>query len=697
MWSVYVLALALGMVNVFDNPARQSFISEMVPLDDLPNAVTLNSVSINLARVFGAALGGVLAAVLGISLCFACNAISFAAVLASLAAMNGALLYPARPVKRMPGQIRQGLRYVRETPELLIPLLLIALVGTLAWEFQVTLPLMASNVFGGGAASYGVMASVMGAGAVVGGLISAARARPRARSLCLAAIGWGIAITVAAVAPTLPTGTGGPGLRRLRQHHVQRLRQDHAAARGRSRDARAGHGAVGDRLAGVHADRRAARRLGRAGGGGPLVASHRRRAHLDLRAARASGAQPHRPQIRTSRWLTDGSPVVQGVLNTLPGRLSRRLSGMAATDPADEISELSSKLDTIEAVVDPEAMRTEVTDLREQAADPSLWEDQARAQAVTRRLSFLEGELGRLESLRQRLADTRVLFQLADDEHDQDTMDEATAELAAARKDIDILEVRTLLNGDYDAREALITINSQAGGADAEDFAGNLQRMYLRWAERHKYSTEIYDVSYGEAGIKSTTFAIKAPYAYGTLRGEQGTHRMVRISKYDNQGRRQTSFAGVDVLPVVEQTDHVDIPDDEIRVDVFRSSGPGGQGVNTTDSAVRITHLPTNIVVSCQNERSQIQNKASAMAVLQAKLLERRHEEEQRELNALRGDGGRAWGSQIRNYVLYPYQMVKDQRTGQETSQAESVLDGEIDDFIDAEIRWLRRGERDGE
>jgi peptide chain release factor 2 len=370
---------------------------------------------------------------------------------------------------------------------------------------------------------------------------------------------------------------------------------------------------------------------------------------------------------------------------------------MAATDPADEISELSSKLDTIEAVVDPEAMRTEVTDLREQAADPSLWEDQARAQQVTRRLSYLEGELGRLENLRQRLADTRVLFELADDEHDQDTHNEAVAELGSVRKDIDNLEVRTLLNGEYDAREALISINSQAGGADAEDFAGNLQRMYLRWAERHKYPTEVYDVSYGEAGIKSTTFAVKSPYAYGTLRGEQGTHRMVRISKYDNQGRRQTSFAGVDVVPVVEQTDHVAIPDDEIRVDVFRSSGPGGQGVNTTDSAVRITHLPTGIVVSCQNERSQIQNRASAMAVLQAKLLERRREQEAQELNALKGDGGRAWGSQIRNYVLYPYQMVKDQRTGYETSQAESVLDGAIDDFIDAEIRWLRRSEKESD
>jgi peptide chain release factor 2 len=369
---------------------------------------------------------------------------------------------------------------------------------------------------------------------------------------------------------------------------------------------------------------------------------------------------------------------------------------MAATDPADEISELSSKLDTIEAVLDPDAMKTEAVDLREQAADPGLWEDQARAQQVTRRLSYLEGELARLESLRQRLEDTGVMFELADEQHDQTARDEATGDLAQLRKEIDQLEVRTLLNGEYDNREALITINSQAGGADAEDFAGNLQRMYLRWAERHRYPAEVFDVSYGEAGVKSTTFAVKAPYAYGTLRGEQGTHRMVRISKYDNQGRRQTSFAGVDVMPVVEQTDHVEIPEDEIRVDVFRSSGPGGQGVNTTDSAVRITHLPTGIVVSCQNERSQIQNRASAMAVLQAKLLERRRQEEAEELAALRGDGGRAWGTQIRNYVLYPYQNVKDVRTGMETGNALSVLDGEIDDFIDAEIRWLRRGENAG-
>src|SRR5271156_2521128 len=366
-----------------------------------------------------------------------------------------------------------------------------------------------------------------------------------------------------------------------------------------------------------------------------------------------------------------------------------------ATDPAGEISELSSKLASVEAVLGPDAMRKEADALRERAGEPGLWEDQEQAQAVTRRLSYLDGELARLEGLHRRLDDTKVLFELAESESDEATREEATRDLAALRKEIDQLEVRTLLSGEYDAREALITINAQAGGADAADWAEGLRRIYLRWAERHGYSSEIYDTSYAEeAGIKSTTFAIKAPYAYGTLRGEHGTHRMVRISKYDNQGRRQTSFAGVDVIPVVEQTDHIEIPEDEIRVDVFRSSGPGGQGVNTTDSAVRLTHLPTGIVVSCQNERSQIQNRASAMAVLQAKLLERRRLEEAKELDALRGDGGRAWGTQIRNYVLYPYQNVKDVRTGHETGQALAVLEGEIDDFIDAEIRWLRRNEK---
>jgi peptide chain release factor 2 len=362
-----------------------------------------------------------------------------------------------------------------------------------------------------------------------------------------------------------------------------------------------------------------------------------------------------------------------------------------ATDPASEISELAAKLASVEAVLDPDKMRREADDLRERSADPKLWEDQEQAQIVTRRLSYLDGELTRLRQLRRRLDDIEVMFELAESENDAPTREEARRELAALRKEIDQLEIRTLLSGEYDSREALITINAQAGGADAADWAEGLQRIYLRWAERHGYPTEIYDTSFAEeAGLKSTTFAVKVPYAYGTLRGEHGTHRMVRISKYDNQGRRQTSFAGVDVIPVVQQADHIEIPEDEIRVDVFRSSGPGGQGVNTTDSAVRLTHLPTGIVVSCQNERSQIQNRASAMAVLQAKLLERKREEQAAKLNELRGDGGRSWGTQIRNYVLHPYQNIKDLRTGHETGNTAAVLDGEIDEFIEAEIRWLR-------
>ena len=361
------------------------------------------------------------------------------------------------------------------------------------------------------------------------------------------------------------------------------------------------------------------------------------------------------------------------------------------TDSASEIAELSSKLASIEAVLDPEAMRKEADGLRERSVDPDLWADQEQAQAVTRRLANLDGELSRLSSLHRRLDDTTVMFELAERENDESYQQEALRDLAAIRKEMDQLEIRTLLSGEYDSRDALISITAQAGGADAADWAEGLQRIYLRWAERHGYATEVYDTSYAEeAGIKSTTFAVKAPYAYGTLRGEHGTHRMVRISKYDNQGRRQTSFAGVDVIPVVQQADHIVIPEDELRVDVFRSSGPGGQGVNTTDSAVRITHLPTGIVVSCQNERSQIQNRASAMAVLQAKLLERKRDEQAAKLTELRGESKRSWGTQIRNYVLHPYQNIKDVRTGYETGNTAAVMDGEIDDFIEAEIRWLR-------
>jgi peptide chain release factor 2 len=349
---------------------------------------------------------------------------------------------------------------------------------------------------------------------------------------------------------------------------------------------------------------------------------------------------------------------------------------------------------SIEAVLDLEKLRADIAVLEEQAAAPSLWDDPEAAQKITSKLSHLQAEVRKAETLRGRIDDLGVLFELAEEMDDPDTLAEAETELTSVRKALDEMEVRTLLSGEYDEREALVNIRAEAGGVDASDFAERLQRMYLRWAERHGYSTEIYETSYAEeAGIKSTTFVVKAPYAYGTLSVEQGTHRLVRISPFDNQGRRQTSFAGVEILPVVESSDHVEIDESELRIDVYRASGPGGQGVNTTDSAVRITHLPTGIVVSCQNERSQIQNKASAMNVLQAKLLERQRQEERARMDALK-DSGSSWGNQMRSYVLHPYQMVKDLRTEFEVGNPQSVLDGEIDGFLEAGIRWRKQQEK---
>lgn len=349
---------------------------------------------------------------------------------------------------------------------------------------------------------------------------------------------------------------------------------------------------------------------------------------------------------------------------------------------------------SIEAVLDLDKLRADIAVLEEQAAAPSLWDDPDAAQKITSKLSHLQAEVRKTETLRGRIDDLAVLFELAQEMDDADTLAEAETELVSVRKALDEMEVRTLLSGEYAEREALVNIRAEAGGVDASDFAERLQRMYLRWAERHGYPTEVYETSYAEeAGIKSTTFVVKAPYAYGTLSVEQGTHRLVRISPFDNQGRRQTSFAGVEVLPVVESSDHVEIDEGELRIDVYRASGPGGQGVNTTDSAVRITHLPTGIVVSCQNERSQIQNKASAMNVLQAKLLERRRQEEQAKMDALK-DGGSSWGNQMRSYVLHPYQMVKDLRTEFEVGNPQAVLDGEIDGFLEAGIRWRKQQEQ---
>ncbi|GLX18237.1 peptide chain release factor 2 [Streptomyces lavendulae] len=367
---------------------------------------------------------------------------------------------------------------------------------------------------------------------------------------------------------------------------------------------------------------------------------------------------------------------------------------MAVVDVSEELKSLSSTMGSIEAVLDLDKLRADIAVLEEQAAAPSLWDDPEAAQKITSKLSHLQAEVRKTETLRGRIDDLAVLFELAQEMDDADTLAEAEAELVSVRKALDEMEVRTLLSGEYAEREALVNIRAEAGGVDASDFAERLQRMYLRWAERHGYPTEIYETSYAEeAGIKSTTFVVKAPYAYGTLSVEQGTHRLVRISPFDNQGRRQTSFAGVEVLPVVETSDHVEIDESELRVDVYRASGPGGQGVNTTDSAVRITHIPTGIVVSCQNERSQIQNKASAMNVLQAKLLERRRQEEQARMDALK-DGGSSWGNQMRSYVLHPYQMVKDLRTEFEVGNPQAVLDGEIDGFLEAGIRWRKQQEQ---
>ncbi len=366
---------------------------------------------------------------------------------------------------------------------------------------------------------------------------------------------------------------------------------------------------------------------------------------------------------------------------------------MALEDLQNTIADLERSLDSIEAVVDPEGKRAELRELEEQVSAPDLWDDQANAQRVTSRLSMLQGEVERVTGLRQRLDDVQVLLELGAEEGDADSISEAEQEIVRLRKDISGLEVRTLLSGEYDERDALVTIRSEAGGIDAADFAAMLLRMYTRWAERHNYGYEVYDVSYAEeAGIKSATFAVRAPFAYGSLSVEAGTHRLVRISPFDNQGRRQTSFAGVEVLPVTEETDHIDVPEGDIRVDVFRSSGPGGQSVNTTDSAVRITHLPTGIVVSCQNEKSQLQNKAAALRVLQSRLLERARQEREAQMKELKGDSGNSWGSQMRSYVLHPYQMVKDLRTDHEVGNPDAVFDGDIDGFIDAGIRWRRRG-----
>jgi peptide chain release factor 2 len=366
-------------------------------------------------------------------------------------------------------------------------------------------------------------------------------------------------------------------------------------------------------------------------------------------------------------------------------------SHMAERDITSEIAAISATLASIEAVIDIEKLRRDQENLETQAGVPDLWNNPENAQKITSALSRVQGTINKVTNLRSRVQDLPIMLELASAESDTSAKTEVEKELDSLTAAISDLEVQTLLSGEYDHRDALVTIRSEAGGVDAADWAEMVSRMYLRYCERHAYGVSVLETSYAEeAGIKSTTFRVTGSYAYGTLSVEQGTHRLVRISPFDSQNRRHTSFAGVEVVPVVDQSDHIDIDEKDIRVDVYRSSGPGGQGVNTTDSAVRITHIPSGIVVSCQNERSQIQNRATAMAVLQSKLLEKRNQEERAKIDALRGDTSGSWGNQIRSYVLHPYQMVKDHRTDFETGNTQAVLDGDLDGFIAAGIRWRR-------
>jgi len=310
------------------------------------------------------------------------------------------------------------------------------------------------------------------------------------------------------------------------------------------------------------------------------------------------------------------------------------------------------------------------------------------------RLARLEDDVKAYDDLANKHEDLVVLNELAQAEDDPSVETEIADGVTSLRARIEDLEVRTLLGGEYDERDAIVTLHAGAGGTESQDWTDMLLRMYLRWAERHTFEVEIIERQEGEeAGIKSAAFIVHGRFAYGYLQAEHGVHRLVRISPFDANKRRHTSFAAVDVVPLLDEEDvDIDIPEKDLKIDVYRSSGPGGQSVNTTDSAVRITHLPTGIVVTSQNERSQLQNKAVSMRVLKARLVELIREERADKLEELRGERrGIDFGSQIRSYVLAPYQLVKDVRTDEETSTVDAVLDGDLDGFIRAFLEWQRK------
>ena len=307
-------------------------------------------------------------------------------------------------------------------------------------------------------------------------------------------------------------------------------------------------------------------------------------------------------------------------------------------------------------------------------------------------LARLDDDLKTYDDLARKIDDVSVLNELAQSESDDTVEAEIKTAVESLKKELDELDVRTLLSGEYDDRDAIVSIHPGAGGTESQDWAEMLLRMILRWAERYRFEADLIEAQAGdEAGIKGATVIVKGRFAYGMLSSERGVHRLVRISPFDSQKRRHTSFASIDVVPLLDEDVAVDINPDDLRVDVFRSSGPGGQSVNTTDSAVRVTHIPTNIVVSSQNERSQLQNRNVAMRVLQARLAELMREERVAKLDELRGERrDNAFGSQIRSYVLHPYQMVKDHRTNHETSNVNAVLDGDLDGLIRAFLEWRR-------
>jgi len=362
------------------------------------------------------------------------------------------------------------------------------------------------------------------------------------------------------------------------------------------------------------------------------------------------------------------------------------------TDPKATLAELRNRLVEARRFLDLETKEKELDALRERAQAPDLWDDQNEARIVSQRLARYEGLFDMVSGLTSKIDDAEVLLELADEAGDDVARKEALEELSEVTGELDALELESLYYDEYDEGDAILSVHAGAGGVDAQDWAEMLARMYQRFLADSGFTYTVEEVTEGEeAGIKSATFTVKGDRAYGTLESERGVHRLVRISPFDSQARRHTSFAGVVVVPDLGDQAKVEIDEDDLRIDTYRSQGAGGQHVNTTDSAVRITHIPSGIVVQCQNERSQLQNKARAMAILQSRLAERARQERQAHLEELRGDQGEAaWGRQIRSYVLQPYQMVKDLRTDHEVGNVQGVLDGDLMGFSEAYLRWRR-------